>query len=257
MAYALRPRTSPSTDLLRRCRIISHRGEHNGRDVPENTIAALDAAVAAGVWGLELDIRWTQDLQPVVVHDADLNRVFGLKHRIADVTLSELQSACPQVPSLAQVIERFGGRAHLMVEIKQEPYPKPDRQNEILDDLFKPLSAGKDYHLLSLTPRMFDLVNFAPRDVCFPIAQTRVAAFSRLANDGGFGGLFGHYMLVNDTLVKQHHQNRQKIGTGYIGSRNCLFREVHRGVDFIFSNCAARMQKMLDQTLSATDAVKP
>jgi glycerophosphoryl diester phosphodiesterase len=257
MAYALRPRTRPPAESLRRCRIISHRGEHNGRDVIENTFPAFDSALAAGVWGLELDIRWTRDLHPVVVHDADLLRVFGLKHRIADITLGELQSVCPQVPSLAEVIDRYGRRAHLMVEIKEEPYPHPERQNHILADLFNPISAGKDYHLLSLAPRMFDVVAFAPRVACFPIAQTRVTAFSRLASEGGFGGLFGHYTLVNDGLVKQHHRNRQKIGTGYIGSRNCLFREVRRGVDFIFSNCATRMQKMLDQFISRADALKP
>ena len=259
MAYALRPRSSPAANLLRRCRLISHRGEHNGRDVQENTIPAFDAALSAGVWGIELDVRWTRDLHPVVVHDAGLSRVFGRNHRVAELTLNELQSVCPQVPSLAKLIDRYGGRAHLMVEIKQEPYPEPQRQNDILADLFKPLTIGEDYHLLSLTPRMFDVVTFAPRSACFPIAQTRVAAISRLASDGGFGGLFGHYTLVNDSLVRQHHQNRQKIGTGYIGSRNCLFREVRRGVDFIFSNCAARMQAMVDQLLSlaADETVKP
>jgi glycerophosphoryl diester phosphodiesterase len=259
MAYALRPRSSPSENLLRRCRLISHRGEHNGRDVQENTIPAFDAALSAGVWGLELDVRWTRDLNPVVLHDADLRRVFGRNHRVAELTLNELQSVCPQVPTLAQLIDRYAGRAHLMVEIKEEPYPEPQRQNEILADLFKPLTTGEDYHLLSLTPRMFEVVTFAPRSACFPIAQTRVAAISRLASDGGFGGLLGHYTLVNDSLVRQHHQSRRKIGTGYIGSRNCLFREVRRGVDFIFSNCAARMQRMVDQLLSlaADQAVKP
>jgi glycerophosphoryl diester phosphodiesterase len=252
MAYALRPISSPATNLLRRCRLISHRGEHNGRDVLENTIPAFDAALSAGVWGLELDVRWTRDLHPVVVHDADLRRVFGRNQRIAELTLNGLQTVCPQVPSLAQVIDRFGRRAHLMVEIKQEPYPKPQRQSAILADLFRPLTAGQDYHLLSLTPRMFDVVAFVPRTACFPIAQTRVAAFSRLAREGGFGGLFGHYSLVKDAFVREHHQNRQKIGTGYIGSRNCLFREVRRGVDFIFSNCAGRMQAMIDHLLEST-----
>jgi glycerophosphoryl diester phosphodiesterase len=259
MAYALWPISSPEMNLLRRCRLISHRGEHNGRDILENTILAFDGALAAGVWGLELDVRWTRDLHPVVVHDADLRRVFGRNQRVAELTLNELQSVCPQVPSLAQVIDRYGRRAHLMVEIKQEPYPKPQRQSDILADLFRQLTAGQDYHLLSLTPRMFDMVAFVPRSACFPIAQTRVAAFSRMATEGGFGGLFGHYSLVKDALVREHHQKRQKIGTGYIGSRNCLFREVRRGVDFIFSNCAARMQKMVNQLLESSSerSIKP
>lgn len=250
LASAMRPRSCPPPEVLRRCRLISHRGEHNGRTVFENTLAAFEKALAAGIWGIELDIRWTRDSHPVIVHDADLLRVFGLKLRVADLDLKGLQAACPQVPTLAEVIERFGGRLHLMVEVKQEPYPLPARRNDILAELFAPLTAGRDYHLLSLAPQMFELVTFAPREACFPIAQTKVAPFSRMAAEGGFGGLFGHYLLVTDTLVALHHRLGQQVGTGYIGSRNCLFREVRRGVDFIFSNCAARMKKVLDRLLS-------
>ena len=257
VAYALRPRNRPSIELLQRCKLIAHRGEHNGRSIYENTIAAFDQAVDAGVWGVEFDIRWTRDLHPVVIHDPDLLRVFGLNLRVADVTLEELRRQGPLVPTLAEVIDRFGHRLHLMVELKHDDHPQPTRQNKLLAQLLEPLAAGEDYHLLSLMPGMFDLVTFAPRTTCFPIAQTQVSAFSRLAGDNGFGGLFGHYTLINDALLKQHHQNDQKIGTGYIGSRNCLFREVQRGVDYLFSNCAARMQKIVDQLVSATDAVKP
>jgi glycerophosphoryl diester phosphodiesterase len=165
---------------------------------------------------------------------------------VGDVSLDELRAQCPDVPTLAQIISRFGKRVHLMVEVKQEPYPQPVLQNEILKELFAPLTAGRDYHLLSLAPQMFDLVTFAPREACFPIAQTRVAAFSRLAADGGFGGLCGHYLLVTDPIVAVHHHLGQQVGTGYIGSRNCLFRELRRGVDYIFSNCAVRMQQMVE-----------
>lgn len=256
-AFALRPRNSPSPELLRRCRLISHRGEHNGRTIFENTVPAFEQAAAAGVWGIELDIRWTRDLHPVVVHDADLLRVFDLNLRVADVTLDQLQQQCPLVPTLKQVIARFGQRLHMMVEVKSELYPQPDRQNELLADLFRPLNAREDYHLLSLDPQMFDLVTFVPRSACFPVAQTQVTAFSRLASSEDFGGLLGHYLLLNDTLVKRHHHNSQEIGTGYIGSRNCLFRELQRGVDYIFSNCAARMQKMVDRRLSVAGADNP
>lgn len=249
MAFALRPRHLPPKGLLRRCRLISHRGEHNGRDVLENTVAAFENAVSAGVWGIEFDVRWTRDLHPVVIHDPDLSRVFGLNIRVREVGLDELRARCPRVPTLAEVIAGFGRRVHLMVELKLEPYTEPERQNAILAEHFEPLTVRRNYHLLSLAPELFDVVTFAPRSACFPIAQTRVKAFSRLAGRGGFGGLFGHYLLLKDDIVKRHHVRNQKVGTGYVGSRNCLFRELQRGVDFIFSNSAARMQKLIDEII--------
>jgi glycerophosphoryl diester phosphodiesterase len=47
--------------------ILAHRGYH--RDVPENTLAAFDAAVKLGVDGIETDLRWSADGQIVLYHD--------------------------------------------------------------------------------------------------------------------------------------------------------------------------------------------
>ena len=92
--YARWPQAVPGRDRLRRCKIISHRGDYDNRDIFENTIAAFDRAKRQGVWGIEFDLRWTRDLNPVVIHDGDLHRVFGLDFSIGQVTLKELKSRC-------------------------------------------------------------------------------------------------------------------------------------------------------------------
>ena len=160
--YALLPQPHPGVERLRGCQIISHRGEHDNRRVFENTLAAFDAAVAQGVWGIEFDLRWTRDLEPVVVHDPDLRRVFGRNLRVGDVALPCLRKEGPQVPTLAEVVGRYGGKVHLMMEIKAEPYPDRDRRNRLLGDLFAALKPGRDFHLLSLDPEMFRPIDFAP-----------------------------------------------------------------------------------------------
>ncbi|RLA05214.1 MAG: glycerophosphodiester phosphodiesterase, partial [Gammaproteobacteria bacterium] len=57
--YAGIPRSRPSLRSLQNCKIVSHRGEHDNNSVMENTIAAFDRVVERGVWGIELDVRWT------------------------------------------------------------------------------------------------------------------------------------------------------------------------------------------------------
>ena len=42
------PQPLPEPDRLFRCRLISHRGEHDNRTVFENTLAALEAAAVGG-----------------------------------------------------------------------------------------------------------------------------------------------------------------------------------------------------------------
>ncbi|MGE5258401.1 MAG: glycerophosphodiester phosphodiesterase [Hyphomicrobiales bacterium] len=243
--YARLPRPNPGIERLKDCRIISHRGEHDGRRVFENTLAAFDAAVDHGVWGIEFDIRWTRDLEPVVTHDPDLGRVFGRSLRVGDSRLHELRRQCPHVPTLAEVIGRFGGRVHLMAEIKPEPYPDLVRQNRILADLFAGLCPGRDFHLLALSPETFQLTPFAPPSAFLPVALVNVSEFSRIALQRGYAGIAGHYMMMQTRVIERHHAAGQKAGTGYIGSRNALWREINRGVDWIFSNHAAEVQALL------------
>lgn len=243
--YARLPQPHPGIERLQSCRIISHRGEHDNQQVFENTLVAFDAAVAQGVWGIEFDLRWTRDLEPVVFHDADLRRVFGRELRVGGCTLADLKRQCPHVPTLAEVVGRYGGKVHLMMEIKAESYPDRDRQNQVLGEVFAALSPGRDFHLLSLAPEMFRLIRFAPAAAFVPVARLNLPDLSRLALQEGYGGVAGHYAMVGDSAIRRHHAAGQRVGTGYPRARNCLFREIHRGVDWIFSNHAGEVQRLI------------
>ena len=179
--YARWPQAVPDRDRLRHCKIISHRGDYDNRNIFENTIAAFDRAKAQDVWGIEFDIRWTKDLHPVISHDPELIRVFGLDLGIQQVTLTDLKSRCPLVPSLAEMIQRYGKKIHLMIEIKAEHYPDPVRQNQILEDLFSPLASAQDYHFLTMAPEMFNYIKFAPPSALLPVARFNFFRVSQLA----------------------------------------------------------------------------
>jgi glycerophosphoryl diester phosphodiesterase len=246
--YRRWPRPAPKPQLFKHCRIISHRGEHDNHKWPENTLLAFDAALDAGVWGIELDVRWTHDLVPVVLHDPDTYRLFKEDVRISQERLDTIRKKFPLIPTLAEVIERYGGRLHLMIEIKTEPYPKPALQSRRMQELLTHLAAAKDFHLIGLHPGMFDHFAFLPPRAFVPIARARIDRCSRLAASHRWGGLAGHYLLATKGLLSRHHGLGQCVGTGFADSRRCLFREVSRGVDWIFSNQAAQMQAICEQS---------
>ncbi len=243
--YKLWPQPFPGNERLKNCKIISHRGEYDNQSVFENTLAAFESACAAGVWGLEFDVRWTRDLVPVVVHDPDLKRVFNIDLKISDVKLEALKARCSQIPTLSEVIQRYSRRMHLMVEIKEEAYPAPARQIRTLQNCLAELEPQIDYHLISLAPEMFDLISFVPSSTLVPIAWWNLDRFSNLAIDKKMRGLAGHYFLLNNSILSKHLAQGQKVGTGYPGSKNCLFREINRGVEWIFSNNAAELQAIV------------
>jgi glycerophosphoryl diester phosphodiesterase len=84
--------------------VIAHRGEHSV--VPENTMAAFEAAVAVGVNGIETDVRISLDGLPVLIHD----RVIGSGQAVADLARREIEQAVGhEVPTLDEALEQFPG----------------------------------------------------------------------------------------------------------------------------------------------------
>ncbi|MCF8106169.1 MAG: glycerophosphodiester phosphodiesterase [Desulfohalobiaceae bacterium] len=242
---ALRPQPRPCLERLKSCRLVSHRGEHDGTLILENTLPAFEQAAADRVWGIEFDVTWTRDLQPVVHHDPSLARVFGRNQRIDRLTLAELKAICPLIPTLREVLERFGRRIHLMIELKAGSYTDPERQNAVLQQSLSGLRPGLDYHLLSLNPALFELLPcVSPRTWVF-VAEFNIKEVSRLALEKNSKGIAAHYALVSNKYRDRHHGQGQLVGTAYPDSKNCLFREINRGMDWIFSNRAGKLQSVV------------
>ena len=243
------PRRIPDRSALQRCKIISHRGEHDNVRVMENTLQAFECARNVGVWGIEGDIRWTSDLVPVICHDPSPARVFGRSTPLRELSFSELRGSVPLIPSLQEVIDEFGKNTHLMLEIKAEDWPEPDRQCAVMRELLSQLEPAVDYHFLALDPTLFARVHFAPSNSFFPVAEINVSSLSHTALASGYAGLAGHYLLLNNTLKKRHEAQGQRLGTGFPRSRNCLFRELNRGIEWIFTNDAVKLQGIRDHYL--------
>ena len=102
--------------------LYAHRGLHtNDGRVPENSIAAFRAAVAAG-YGVELDVQFTADKQIVVFHDDDLKRMCGVDKRVDELTYDELKQlrlldSDQSIPLLSDVLNVLDG-ATLLCEFK-------------------------------------------------------------------------------------------------------------------------------------------
>jgi len=246
---AVFPRRHPSSVALAKGKIVSHRGEHDNRVIRENTMPAFERAQAAGVWGIEADIRWTADMVPVIHHDADTNRVFGKNISIARMRFEELRQALPEIPTLEELVKKFGGDTHLMLELKAEPFPQLALQKRILREHLASLRAVEDYHMLALDLTLFEDFDIQPRKCCLGVAEINFAALSQITLKAGYGGLTGHFLLLNDRLKQQHQQSGQVIGTGFVRSRNCMKREINRGVEWVFTNDAVKLQNILGRLI--------
>ena len=72
--------------------------------VPENTMAAFEAAVAVGANGIETDVRISLDGLPVLIHD----RIIASGQAVADLIRSDIEQIVGhQVPTLDEALEHF------------------------------------------------------------------------------------------------------------------------------------------------------
>jgi glycerophosphoryl diester phosphodiesterase len=99
--------------------IIAHRG-YSAR-APENTLAAIEAAIEAGADAVEFDLHATADGVPVLFHDETLERTTDGAGPVRDKTLGELRGrdagswfgaafAGEPIPTLGEALARLRGR---------------------------------------------------------------------------------------------------------------------------------------------------
>jgi glycerophosphoryl diester phosphodiesterase len=103
----------------------AHRGLWSPDGAPENSMAAFQAACAAG-YGIELDVQLSADGEAMVFHDESLARMTGAAGRLGDraaADLADLRLAGTEetIPTLVEVLALVGRRALVQIELKTPP----------------------------------------------------------------------------------------------------------------------------------------
>lgn len=132
---------------------VAHRGASGY--VPEHTILSYETAQKMKADYIELDLQMTKDGQLIVMHDEKLDRTTNGTGWVKDHTLAEIKKldagswfneaypakAKPQyaglkVPTLEEVLNRFGKHANYYIETKS-PDTYPDMEEKLIASLQK------------------------------------------------------------------------------------------------------------------------
>lgn len=103
--------------------IAAHRGGH--LQAPENSLAAVDEAVAAGADVVETDVRVTADGVPYVMHDHALDRTTDGTGPNANITYAQLRAltlkgGTTPPPTLQELLVRSCGRVLVDLDMKTD-----------------------------------------------------------------------------------------------------------------------------------------
>jgi glycerophosphoryl diester phosphodiesterase len=106
-------------------------------------MVSFQAAIAAGMQMVELDVRLTRDRIPVVMHDAKVNRTTNGRGRVRSLTFAQLKELDAgswfnpifkgeRVPSLSEVLDELGGKIHFNLEIKPDEF-EPQQPRDAIE----------------------------------------------------------------------------------------------------------------------------
>lgn len=133
----------------------AHRGLHSP-GIPENSLAAFAGAVAAGL-GVECDVQRSRDGHAMLVHDWELERLTGIKGRLADYSSDELAQIAFLEPGhfIARFDDLLGvveGKVPILIEIKSKRWYRIEASCRAIRDAVA--GYGGPHAVMSFDPRV-------------------------------------------------------------------------------------------------------
>ncbi len=134
--------------------VVAHRGLHNNKDIPENSLSAFANAIDKG-YGIEFDVWLTDDGALIVHHDPKLKRTCGKNIKTTQIDSSRLEEyklmgTQHSIPTFEQTLDLVNGKVNLVIEIKPT-----SRVEETCAKIWNTLKDyGGNYCIESFDPRV-------------------------------------------------------------------------------------------------------
>lgn len=231
--------------------VIAHRGFSGTR--PENTLAAVKAAIEAGADMVEVDVTLTADGQVVCIHDETVDRTTNGSGPVTSFDLDELQRldaggwfspewAGEKIPTMAEVLEVAKGRVLVNIEIKSEVVTQKveggiaekvvrlinemEMSDQVIVSSFEPMALQQVREIDSqvVTASLFNKDihrGWAPSDVVKPV-DSRALNISQ--------------KRVTPALMDQCRTSEIPVGVYTVNKKRNMRKMIRLGVQAVFTN---------------------
>ena len=218
---------------------IAHRGDPIAER--ENTPAAFAAAVDAGADMIELDVRCTSDGEAVVVHDATLDRIWGLAKRVLDLRADEVRAL--GIPDLAQALRAIPESVQVMVDYEERGVVEPALAAILAEGaLERCLFSGECYDghraIREAAPEARIACTWT-RDE--PVAD---ALLDELGAE--YWNPSGHVLARNPEQIERMHARGTLVSVWTIDRREDMQLFLALGVDAVITNRVATLVDLLE-----------
>lgn len=244
----------------RSLQVAAHRGD--ALRAPENTLSAIESALAHGATMVEMDVQRTKDGVLVLHHDTSLLRMAGVPEPVSFHTLEELRRlevgsrfseefAGERIPTLEEALMLMKGRGSVLLDVKVEEKEK-ETAEEILT-LLKKLDM-KDYVYIQSFQYNF-LRAIRAMDEEIQLGQIMYAALGRLE------GLSVDFYTVRSnmltkSLVKRAHDADRGVFVWVIQTEEELKNVLQYDIDGVITKDVAMTAEVLGLLNSPEELVE-
>jgi glycerophosphoryl diester phosphodiesterase len=221
--------------------ITAHRGA--SRAAPENTLAAIRAAIEQGADYAEIDVHLTSDGVPVLIHDEDLQRLAGIASRPGAMTLEAIRRVDvgtrfgpafvgERIPALAEAIDLARGRIRLNIELKPAGGDR-ERLARAVADLVRTQGFETGCFVTSLDAQAVAIARrHDARLRSGAIVSAAIGDVSRLDVDV----LSVRTGLITAALLGRAHASGKEVHAWTVDDPKAMAELIDRGVDNLITN---------------------
>lgn len=217
---------------------IAHRGDWSF--VPENTIEAFLAAQRAGADMIEIDVRLTVDGAVAVLHDPTLERVWGIRRPVSEMTRDEVCAVGGKhrIPEFVDVLEAVS--IPVMVD-----YTMADVVDGALDVIER---AGALDRVLFAGGNLEGHRRIRERSPSARIAltwETRQPPAASLLDELDVEYFNPCHDVVDPVVVAAMHDRGIRVSTWTVDTLSEMERVLDAGVDAVISNRTDEVVRLL------------
>ncbi|HEX2911449.1 MAG TPA: glycerophosphodiester phosphodiesterase [Chloroflexia bacterium] len=245
--------------------VCGHRGASG--HAPENTLPAFQRALEMGATWIEFDVQLSADNVPIILHDDTLERTTSLKEAVrpVELTLNELKKLDAgawfsaefrgtEIPTLEEVLQQFGQKLGLNIEIKSTPgFESENGLERKIADLVTQYDLQDKVLISSFDPfRLQALHRYAPEIKLGALYTSRASDyptnFDPFAMAQSFKAVAVHppFSLVDKSLMERAHGLGMAVNTWTVNHESDMRRMLELGVNMIITNYPDRLAKLVN-----------
>lgn len=245
--------------------VIAHRGSSG--TAPENTLSAIQQAMASKVDMVEVDLHLSKEGEVIILHDPTLDRTTNGTGKIAAHTLPELRKldvgswfssdfTGEKIPTLSEVFELVQGKTPLLLELKKAEEGLYEGLEEAVIAKVREYKMEEQVVLQSFENEIVDkLVALAPE---LEVHKLYVGTFPGLPfyNDESFqsgniiqypgvAAINSYYKILSRRTVYQAHHVGKQVYVYTVNEEEDMRKMISFGVDGIITNYPDRLIELL------------